>query len=126
MASTHSRFDENKRAVADKYLGPLIKTIMTRCIHCTRCVRFSTEVAGVEEMGLTEPRRERRDLGTYLEKARLDSELSGKCHRSLPGRCVDVQALCLQRPALGAEEDRNHRRDGCGRLQHSRRQPRGK
>jgi NADH-quinone oxidoreductase subunit G len=46
-----SRYLENKRAVKDKYMGPLIKTIMTRCIHCTRCVRFSTEIAGVEDMG---------------------------------------------------------------------------
>ena len=46
-----SRFKENKRKVKDKYMGPLIKTIMTRCIHCTRCVRFATEVAGVTEIG---------------------------------------------------------------------------
>ena len=47
----HGRFDENKRAVRDKYFGPLVKTSMNRCIHCTRCVRFATEVAGVEELG---------------------------------------------------------------------------
>ena len=47
-----NRFAENKRAVEDKYIGPLVKTIMTRCIHCTRCVRFSTEVGGVEDLGL--------------------------------------------------------------------------
>jgi len=47
-----SRYSENKRAVDEKYMGPLIKTIMTRCIHCTRCVRFSTEIAGVSDMGL--------------------------------------------------------------------------
>src|SRR5688572_25157978 len=47
-----SRYQENKRAIADKYMGPLIKTIMTRCIQCTRCVRFAAEVAGVEEVGL--------------------------------------------------------------------------
>ena len=46
-----SRYDENKRAVTEKYMGPLIKTVMTRCIHCTRCVRFSEEVAGVDEIG---------------------------------------------------------------------------
>ncbi|MEY4851269.1 MAG: hypothetical protein RLZZ331_2273, partial [Pseudomonadota bacterium] len=46
-----SRYDENKRAVTEKYMGPLIKTVMTRCIHCTRCVRFAEEVAGVEEIG---------------------------------------------------------------------------
>ena len=48
----HSRYEENKRAVKEKYMGPLIKTIMTRCIHCTRCVRFATEIGGVEELGL--------------------------------------------------------------------------
>ncbi len=69
------RFDENKRAVEDKYLGPLIKTIMTRCIHCTRCIRFATEVAGVPELGAT-GRGENMEVGTYVGKA-LSSELSG-------------------------------------------------
>jgi NADH-quinone oxidoreductase subunit G len=71
----HSRYEENKRAVDDKYLGPLVKTVMTRCIHCTRCIRFSTEVAGVSEMGAT-ARGESMEVGTYVEKA-LSSELSG-------------------------------------------------
>ena len=71
----HSRYAENKRAVKDKYLGPLIKTVMTRCIHCTRCIRFSSEVAGVPEMGAT-GRGENMEVGTYIEKA-LTSELSG-------------------------------------------------
>ncbi len=70
-----SRYKENKRAVEDKYLGPLIKTIMTRCIHCTRCVRFMTEVAGVEELGAT-GRGEDMEITTYLE-AGMASELSG-------------------------------------------------
>ena len=70
-----SRYQENKRAVEDKNLGPLIKTIMTRCIHCTRCIRFATEVAGVPEMGAT-GRGENMEVGTYVEKA-LTSELSG-------------------------------------------------
>ena len=70
-----NRYEENKRAVEDKDLGPLIKTIMTRCIHCTRCVRFATEIAGVEELGAT-GRGEDMEIGTYLEKA-LTSELSG-------------------------------------------------
>ncbi|MBT4670812.1 MAG: NADH-quinone oxidoreductase subunit NuoG, partial [Rhodospirillaceae bacterium] len=70
-----SRFGENKRAVDDKNLGPLVKTIMTRCIHCTRCVRFATEVAGVPELGAT-GRGEHMEIGTYVEKA-LTSELSG-------------------------------------------------
>ena len=68
-----SRFAENKRAVKDKYMGPLIKTIMTRCIHCTRCVRFSTEVGGVEDMGLLN-RGENAEISS-LEKA-VSSELS--------------------------------------------------
>ena len=51
--SDHSRYHENKRAVKDKDLGPLVKTVMTRCIHCTRCIRFSTEIAGVSELGAT-------------------------------------------------------------------------
>lgn len=70
-----SRYDENKRAVKDKYLGPLIKTIMTRCIHCTRCIRFATEIAGVEELGAT-GRGEDMEITTYVESA-LSSELSG-------------------------------------------------
>jgi NADH-quinone oxidoreductase subunit G len=70
-----SRFKENKRAVADKYIGPLVKTIMNRCIHCTRCVRFSAEVAGVAELGAT-GRGEDMEITTYLEHAML-SELQG-------------------------------------------------
>ena len=71
----HTRYIENKRAVEDKEMGPLVKTIMTRCIHCTRCVRFTTEVAGVTDMGMLN-RGEHAEITTYLEKA-LDSELSG-------------------------------------------------
>ena len=70
-----SRFMDNKRAVADKYMGPLIKTVMTRCIHCTRCVRFATEAAGVEELGAT-GRGETMEITTYLENA-MRSPLSG-------------------------------------------------
>ena len=69
-----SRFKENKRFVKDKYMGPLIKTIMTRCIHCTRCVRFATEVAGVTEIGAI-GRGENMEITTYLEKS-MQSELS--------------------------------------------------
>ena len=71
----HSRYAENKRTVKDKYLGPIVKTIMTRCIQCTRCVRFATEIAGVPELGATS-RGEGMEIGTYVEKA-LTSELSG-------------------------------------------------
>ncbi|MEO0392856.1 MAG: NADH-quinone oxidoreductase subunit NuoG [Pseudomonadota bacterium] len=70
-----SRFAENKRAVPDKYLGPLVKTVMTRCIHCTRCVRFADEIAGVPEMGMT-GRGEHSEIGPYVERA-VSSELSG-------------------------------------------------
>ncbi|GGB60575.1 NADH-quinone oxidoreductase [Roseibium aquae] len=70
-----SRFHENKRAVENKNIGPLIKTIMTRCIHCTRCVRFTTEVAGVTDMGLI-GRGEDAEITTYLEAA-VSSELQG-------------------------------------------------
>jgi NADH-quinone oxidoreductase subunit G len=70
-----SRFAENKRAVEDKYIGALVKTSMNRCIQCTRCVRFTTEVCGVPEMGLT-GRGEDVEITTYLESA-LTSELQG-------------------------------------------------
>ncbi|MDA0949913.1 MAG: NADH-quinone oxidoreductase subunit NuoG, partial [Proteobacteria bacterium] len=70
-----SRYEENKRAVKNKHMGPLVSTIMTRCIHCTRCVRFSTEVAGVDDLGLL-GRGENAEITTYLEKT-IDSELSG-------------------------------------------------
>ncbi len=69
-----SRYDENKRAVEEKAMGPLIKTVMTRCIQCTRCVRFITEVAGVPEIGLIS-RGEDVEITTYLGKA-VASELS--------------------------------------------------
>jgi NADH-quinone oxidoreductase subunit G len=68
-----SRYAENKRAVEEKYIGPLVKTIMTRCIHCTRCIRFSTEVAGVSELGAI-GRGEDMEITTYLEQA-MTSEL---------------------------------------------------
>jgi len=63
-----SRYHENKRAVTEKYMGPLIKTVMTRCIHCTRCVRFSEEIAGVDEIGALY-RGEDMQITTYLEHA---------------------------------------------------------
>jgi NADH-quinone oxidoreductase subunit G len=70
-----SRYGENKRAVEDKYIGPLVKTVMTRCIHCTRCVRFTTEVGGISELGLI-GRGEDAEITTYLEQA-MTSELQG-------------------------------------------------
>ena len=70
-----SRYSENKRAVDNKNMGPLVNTIMTRCIHCTRCVRFATEVAGVPELGML-GRGENAEITTYLENS-ITSELSG-------------------------------------------------
>ena len=85
-----SRYDENKRAVTDKYMGPIIKTSMNRCIQCTRCVRFAEQVAGVEEIGAI-GRGENMQITTYLEKT-LTSELSGNVADLCP-----VGAL-LQKP----------------------------
>ncbi|MEM7466497.1 MAG: 2Fe-2S iron-sulfur cluster-binding protein, partial [Pseudomonadota bacterium] len=70
-----SRYTEAKRVVRDKDIGPLVQTDMTRCIHCTRCVRFGEEVAGLRELGAT-GRGEHMEIGTYIEKA-MNSELSG-------------------------------------------------
>jgi NADH-quinone oxidoreductase subunit G len=70
-----NRYHEEKRAVEDKYMGPLVKTVMTRCIQCTRCIRFATEIAGVPDLGAT-GRGEDMEITTYLEKA-FASELSG-------------------------------------------------
>ena len=70
----NSRYDENKRQVKEKNMGPLIKTQMTRCIHCTRCIRFANEVAGIPELGAT-GRGEDMEITTYLEKS-MESELS--------------------------------------------------
>ncbi|HHM06162.1 MAG TPA: NADH-quinone oxidoreductase subunit G [Gammaproteobacteria bacterium] len=71
----HSRYHESKRVVGEKELGPLIATDMTRCIHCTRCVRFGDEIAGIKELGAT-GRGEHMEIGTYVERA-VSSELSG-------------------------------------------------
>ncbi|UFN50068.1 NADH-quinone oxidoreductase subunit NuoG [Roseomonas sp. OT10] len=71
----HSRFGEAKRAVKDKFIGPLVKTVMNRCIQCSRCIRFSTEIAGVPELGAT-GRGESMEIGTYVEKT-LSTELAG-------------------------------------------------
>jgi NADH-quinone oxidoreductase subunit G len=70
-----TRYDENKRAVTEKYMGPIVKTVMTRCIQCTRCVRFAEEVAGVEDIGAI-GRGENMQITSYLERA-VASELSG-------------------------------------------------
>ena len=75
FGSDVSRYTERKRIVKDKNIGPLISTDMTRCIHCTRCVRFGTEIAGIQELGAT-GRGENMRIGTYIERS-VDHELSG-------------------------------------------------
>jgi len=85
-----SRFEENKRAIDDKYMGPVIKTSMTRCIQCTRCIRFSSEVAGIDEIGMLY-RGEDSQITTYLEKT-VTGELAGNLADVCP-----VGAL-LQKP----------------------------
>ena len=75
FGAASSRFDERKRVVKDKDLGPLISTDMTRCIHCTRCVRFTAEIAGLQELGAT-GRGENMEIGTWIERS-VDHELSG-------------------------------------------------
>ena len=87
-----SRFEENKRAIDDKYMGPVIKTSMTRCIQCTRCIRFSSEVAGVDEIGMLY-RGEDSQITSYLERA-VGGELSGNLADVCP-----VGAL-LQKPQI--------------------------
>lgn len=72
---TRKRFYKFKRVVSDKDLGPIVKTVMTRCIHCTRCIRFATEIAGVEELGMF-GRGSKSEIGTYINNV-LSSELSG-------------------------------------------------
>jgi NADH-quinone oxidoreductase subunit G len=92
-----TRFEENKRAVDDKYMGPVIKTSMTRCIQCTRCIRFADDVAGVPEIGMLY-RGEDEQITTYLEKA-VTSELAGNLADVCPvGALLQKPQLFEQRP----------------------------
>ena len=94
-----SRYTEKKRIVKDKNLGPLVSTDMTRCIHCTRCVRFTQEIAGIQELG-TMGRTEDVEIGTFIEHT-VDHELSGNIIDCMPGRRAEQQAVPLQRARLG-------------------------
>ena len=109
----NSRFHENKRAVEDKYIGPLVKTIMNRCIHCTRCVRFTTEVAGISELGLI-GRGEDAEITTYLEHA-MTSELQGNVIDLCPVGALTSRPYAFQaRPwELGKTESIDVM-DACG------------
>ncbi|MCL6730636.1 NADH-quinone oxidoreductase subunit NuoG [Sphingomonas hankyongi] len=92
-----SRYEENKRAVDDKYMGPVIKTSMTRCIQCTRCIRFSEEVAGVDEIGMLY-RGEDSQITTYLERT-VSTELAGNLADVCPvGALLQKPQLFEQRP----------------------------
>src|SRR4051795_6909358 len=92
-----SRFEENKRAIDDKYMGPVIKTSMTRCIQCTRCIRFSEEVAGVPEIGMLY-RGEDSQITTYLERT-VASELAGNLADVCPvGALLQKPQIFEQRP----------------------------
>ena len=81
-----TRFDENKRAIDDKYMGPVIKTAMTRCIQCTRCVRFAEEVAGVPELGMLY-RGEDAQITSYLERA-VTEKYMGPVVKTIMTRCI--------------------------------------
>ena len=98
--SDRSRFTEYKRAVEDKELGPLVKTVMSRCIHCTRCVRFATEVAGVQDLGVTGRGGHGGDRHLRLEAAQLRA--LRERHRPVPRRRADVQAVRVHRAIVGA------------------------
>ena len=117
-----SRYWENKRAVEDKYVGVLVKTIMNRCIHCTRCVRFMTEVAGVPELGAI-GRGEDMEITTYLEQA-MTSELQGNVVDLCPVGALTSKPYAFRRAPLGAQQDRVDRCHGRGRLCHPHRYPR--
>lgn len=108
--SAHSHFEEEKRVVPDKDIGPLIDTHMTRCIHCTRCVRFGEEIAGLREMGAT-GRGEHVEIGTFLEKS-LQSNLSGNVIDLCPVGALVSKPFkfkartweMTQRPGIGAHD----------------------
>lgn len=95
---TRRRFHKFKRIVNDKELGPVIKTVMTRCIHCTRCVRFAAEIAGVEELGLL-GRGSNSEIGTYINKV-LTSELSGNMIDLCPVGAFTATSKKLNKPPV--------------------------
>ena len=108
-----SRYHEDKRAVEDKYIGPLVKTIMNRCIHCTRCVRFTTEVAGISELGLI-GRGEDAEITTYLEQA-MTSELQGNVIDLCPVGALTSKPYAFQaRPWELTKTESIDVMDACG------------
>ena len=118
-ASAARAIAENKRAVEEKYLGPLIKTAMTRCIQCTRCVRFMTEVAGVEELGAI-GRGEDMEITTYLERGMM-SELSANVVDLCPVGALTHRPWAFTARPWELRKTEIDRRDGCAGLGHPRR-----
>jgi NADH-quinone oxidoreductase subunit G len=104
MAAPARRYDENKRAVDDKNMGPLVKTVMTRCIQCTRCVRFATEVAGVDEIGLATGRGEDAEITTVSRAARCRQRAArGNVIDLCPVGALTSKPYAVQRAAVGAD-----------------------
>ena len=99
-----SRYAERKRVVKDKNLGPLVSTDMTRCIHCTRCVRFGQEIAGIQELG-TIGRGETDEIA-HVHREERRPRAVGQHHRPVPGRRAEQQAVPLPRARLGNDAAR--------------------
>ncbi len=113
MARGFSRYAEEKRAVTDKNFGPLVKTVMTRCIQCTRCIRFATEIAGTETLGGVS-RGEHLEITTYVERT-LDSELSGNLIDVCPvGALTSKPYAFTARPWELVKTDSIDVADACG------------
>jgi len=113
FGNDRSRFYSFKRSVEDKNVGPLIKTIMTRCIHCTRCVRFAAEIAGIEDLGTTS-RGTHTEIGTYIEKV-FQSELSGNVIDLCPvGALTSKPYAFISRPWELKVSDSIDTTDGLG------------
>ena len=120
-----SRYAENKRAVEDKYIGPLVRTSMNRCIHCTRCVRFTAEVAGTGDMGAI-GRGEDMEITTYLETA-MGSELQGNVADLCPVGALLPKPYSFKARPWELDKTRIDRRHGRARLgdPHRYARPRG-
>ncbi len=121
----HSRFEENKRSVTDKDLGPLISTHMTRCIQCTRCIRFLTRSRASRSSAWCTA-ASTMEISTWIERA-LGSELQGNIIDICPVGALNSKPYEYRARAVGAAQDRVDRRSRCGRLQHPgrRARPRG-
>ena len=113
MASTAAAIARTSARCEDKDFGPLVKTEMTRCIHCTRCIRFSTEVAGVEELGAT-GRGEHMEITTYVEKT-LSSELSGNIIDLCPVGALTSKPYAFMARPWELKKTESDRCDGRGR-----------